>query len=215
MRSIAAGEQHEPLRCIDAVGALHVHHHARGCLVVREGVRVDVGIGAQIRVRARWRLDDQRRFEMRGSRGGGRELGRELAEAQVLAAPLDQPEHGRVPEHRRAAHAEDDFVRVGEAEQLCDAGADAPHDRLHASTPVARAEVRRGGCRESSDGVVADLRRPRPEAAIGRQQFGRELDVAHEFQGSGRPDPCSVPYGACRGWLIRISVLSYGYVHDD
>ena len=53
--------------------------------------------------------------------GRGGELGRELAERQVLAAPLDEAEGGDVPEAGGAAVAEHHLVAVGEREQLAQA----------------------------------------------------------------------------------------------
>ena len=145
---------------------------------MRVRVRVDIGIaarrsgcvpGADSITRGSSRCGD--------TRGRGRELGRELAEAEMLAAPVDQPEDRRVPEHRRSAHAEEHLVAVGELEQVGDTDADAPHDRLHALAPVARAEVRRRRRRQRGDGLVADLRRTGSEAPVRRQQLGRESDV--------------------------------------
>ena len=54
----------------------------------------------------------------RGDRG---ELRRELADHEVRAALLDEAEHGRVPEERRAAVADQHLVAVGQREQLGDA----------------------------------------------------------------------------------------------
>ena len=57
-----------------------------------------------------------------------RELGAELAEAEVLAAALDEAEGGGVPEHGGAPVAEHDLIAVGEGEQLGEAIADPAHD---------------------------------------------------------------------------------------
>ena len=64
---------------------------------------------------------------------GGRlgELLRELAVGQVQGALADQPGRGGLPERGRAAVAERDLVAVGEAEQLAEAGADAPDQVPH------------------------------------------------------------------------------------
>src|SRR5205807_8891168 len=127
-----------PARGVDSAGPLYLGHDAAGRLVVRVRGRVDVGIAAQLGVRSGRRLDHARLVEVGSARSRGRELGRELAEAQVLAAPLDQPEDGRVPEHRCAADAEEHLVAVGELEQVGDSRAYAPDDRLHALATVAR-----------------------------------------------------------------------------
>ena len=63
---------------------------------------------------------------------------------------------------------------------LSNAAADPPHDRLHATAPVARAEVGRRSLRQRRYGLVPDLRRTRPEAAVRGQQFGRKTNVAHK-----------------------------------
>ena len=69
-----------------------------------DGDRVVAGVG----------LDDRRLAEV--GRGGARlgELGGELAEHEVLAAPLDEAERGDVPEHGGAAVAEHDLPPVRE-----------------------------------------------------------------------------------------------------
>ena len=69
-------------------------------LVVGEAVGVDVGGGLGLGDGAGRRLDDVGVVEVGRGRRAGRELGRELAEAQVLAALLDEAERGRVPERR-------------------------------------------------------------------------------------------------------------------
>ncbi len=71
----------------------------------------------------------------------GRELRRELAEAQVLAAPLDEPEDGRVPERGRAAVAEHDLVAVGEVQQLGEPVAQRADHEPDRGLAVARAQV--------------------------------------------------------------------------
>ena len=59
-----------------------------------------------------------------GDRG---ELRRELAEHEVLGAPLDEAERGGIPERGAAAVAEQDLVAVGQREQLGEALARGPH----------------------------------------------------------------------------------------
>jgi hypothetical protein len=63
------------------------------------------------------RLDELGLVEVRRGLGRRGELGRELAEGQVLAPALDQPEGGRIPEHGGAAVAQHHLVPVGKGEQ--------------------------------------------------------------------------------------------------
>ena len=95
-------------------GAYDGRHHGRRGLVVRPGVDVDALLGDRNSAGAGVGLDHRRVREpgCRGSRSG--ELRRELAEGQVLAPLLDQPEGRHVPERRRAAVAEHHLVAVGQ-----------------------------------------------------------------------------------------------------
>ena len=86
-----------------------VHRHAGRRLVVGQGVDVDGVVGDGVGMVAGLRRDDRRVGEVRGGGAGIGELAGELAEHEVLAAPLDEPERGDVPEHRRAAVAEHDL----------------------------------------------------------------------------------------------------------
>src|SRR5689334_11657319 len=88
---------------------------------------------------------------------GRRELRRELAERQVLASALDDAEHGRVPERRRTAQAEDDLVTVGQREEGREAVAHPTHHAADAFAAVAGSEV--GGPRRGERGerLGADL----------------------------------------------------------
>ena len=84
-----------------------------------EGVEVDCRRGRRA---AGWVPDlggdDLGVVEVGGAGGRGGELGGELAEAEVLALAVDQPEGGGVPEAGGAAVAEDHLVAVGQGEQL-------------------------------------------------------------------------------------------------
>src|SRR5262249_57591005 len=73
----------------------------------------------------------------------------------------------------------------GEVEQVGEAGPDAPHHRSHTLAPVAGAEVRRGRLDERGDGITADLRRPRAEAAVGREKPGGKVDLSGVVVGGG------------------------------
>src|SRR5439155_1358947 len=76
----------------------------------------------------RRRLDDVGRLEMGSGGNGGGELGRELSEGEMLAAPLEEPEDSRVPEGGGAAVAEEHLVALGQREQLNQPRADVADD---------------------------------------------------------------------------------------
>ena len=98
---------------------------------MRVRVRVDGGVGHQLGMGARLRLDHDRVVEERRGRGDGGELGGELAEHEVLGPAVDQPERGGVPERGAAAVAEQHLVAVGEREEVGETGADAADDGAH------------------------------------------------------------------------------------
>src|SRR5206468_7497149 len=101
------------------------------------GLRVGVGAGG--------RVDHVGGVQVGGGGGhGGERLG-EVAEGQVLAAPLDEREQRDVPEAGRAPVAQDHLVAVGEGEQLLHPGAEAADHRSHGRLAVAGAEVGGGG----------------------------------------------------------------------
>ena len=128
------------------------------------------------------RLDDLGLVEVR-RRGRGRgELRRELAEAQVLAAPLDQPEGGGVPERGRAAVAEQDLVAVGQREQLGQPVAQLADREAHRGLAVAGAQVGRRtprSARSTASGRTFDG--PAAEAAVAGQQVGGDGDVGERL----------------------------------
>ena len=158
-------------------GPLQRHGHTGGGLVVGEAVGVDLGVGHRERVRPRIGEQVGRLVEVR--RGGGdlRELGRELAEAEVLAPPIDEPERGGVPEGGGPAVAEQHLVAVGQGEELGQAVAERPDLELHPRLPVGGAEVVAARCGQRLDGLGADLRGPAAEAPVGGQQVDGDLDV--------------------------------------
>ncbi len=100
------------------LGTPDLHHHAGGRLVVGQRVDVDPVPGFGQRVGAELRGDDLGLVEMGRAGGGGRELGGELAEGQVLAPAVDQTEGGRVPERGGPSVPEDHLVVVGQREEV-------------------------------------------------------------------------------------------------
>ena len=116
--------------------------------------------------------------EVRRRGAGIGELGGELAEHEVLAAPLDEPERGDVPEHRRAAVAEHDLPPVGQGEQLGEAAADLADEALDRRLTVRRADDRRRRGDDSVDLLGAHLRRTAAEAAVGRAAARRGITNA-------------------------------------
>ena len=80
---------------------------------MRQGVDIDIGIGHGIGMVSGLGGDDRRIGEVRSGGAGIGELAGEFAEHEVLTAPLDETERGHVPEHRRAAVAEDDLPALG------------------------------------------------------------------------------------------------------
>jgi len=123
-RSRGGVDRHQPPRRwgVRHHRATDLHGHAgRGLVVVRRTGR------STRRRRARVGADIGGRtsgLQMRSGLGARGELGGELAEGQVLALVLDQPEGRRVPKARGAAVAEDDFIAFGQGEQLAQAGAE-------------------------------------------------------------------------------------------
>jgi hypothetical protein len=141
---------------------------------VGQGVQVDARVGTGLGVAAERGGDHLGVVQVRGGAGGGGELGRELAEHQVLAAPLDQRERGQVPEQGGAAVAEGDLVAVGQVEQLGQPGPDAAHHRPHRGLAVAGAEEGGGGRGQGGHRLLADLGGAAAEAAVARPQVAGE-----------------------------------------
>ena len=141
--------------------------------VDREGV--GAGLGEQ----------ERRLLEVRGGRGGLGELRRELPEAQVLAAPVDEPERGGVPERRGAAVAEEHLVAVGEGEQLGQPVAQASDLELDPGLAVRRAEVVGRRVDQGRDCLRPHLGGAAAEPPVGGEQVGRDLDL-----GVAEGSPC-------------------------
>ena len=152
-------DDHEP---VGAGGPLERHGHAGGGLVVGEAVGVDVGVGHRERVRAGIGEEVGRLVEVR--RGGGDlgELRRELAEAEVLAAPIDEPEARRRPRTRwcRRCRAAPRSRRGGRAARPARCGAPRPRT---APGPAG------GRCRGSRGRRRPAPRRPRGGPSTGPQ----------------------------------------------
>ena len=144
-----------------------VHRHAGGGLVVGEGEEVDRVVGDRLGMIARVAGDEEGLLEMRRGRAGVGELGRELAEHEVLAAPLDQAERGDVPEHRRAPVAEHDLPARRQAEQVGQPGPDRADEPLHGLLAVGRPEDGPAGGEQVVELLGAHLRRAGAEASVG------------------------------------------------
>ena len=76
-----------------------------------------------------------------------------------------------------AAVAEQHLVAVGQLEELGDSLAHATHDGLDGLAAVRRAHELGGRFGERGDRFLADLRRSGAEAAVAREQRGREHEV--------------------------------------
>ncbi len=124
-----------------------------------EAVGVDAGQGLGLGPGAGLGGDDLGIREVRcgGDRGG--ELGGELAEDEVLAALLDEPERRRVPERGGAAVAEQHLVAVGQVEQLGQPVAQRGDHEARRGLAVARAQVVAAVGGQRGDGLGPNLRR--------------------------------------------------------
>ncbi len=137
---------------------------------MRPGVHVDVVRGLRERDRpGRGRDHLGRLEERRGGRRGG-ELRAELAERRVLRLRADEARGRDVPERRGAAVAQHDLVAVGQREQRGQALARAAHQGPDGRLPVGRPQQGGPGVGQRPDLRGADLGRPGPEAAVGRQE---------------------------------------------
>ena len=97
---------------------------------------------------------------------------------------FDEPDRGNIPERARAAVAEDDFITVGEIEEVMEAGTDAVHDPLDGGLAVG------GACRIRPSGIDEPGRFVRCESWMVPTRIGR-LEV-------------SIPpaeSGSCSWWL--------------
>ncbi len=135
-----------------------------------EGVDVDGGVGDGVGVVAGVAADDDRVVEVRRGRARLGELRRELAEHEVLAAPLDEPERGDVPEDGRAAVAEHDLPPSGRPNRSASPARTAPTSCL---TGGWRCDVPITDVPPATHGVELlgpDLGRPAAEAPVGGEQ---------------------------------------------
>ena len=142
-----------------------------------QGVEVDVVAGHGQRVGPDLGRDDLGVAEVGGGGGGRGELGRELAEGQVLAPALDEAEGGGVPEAGGAPVAEHHLVAVGQGEQRGQPGPQAAHHRLDRLLAVAGPEVGARGGGQGLHGLGADLGGPGAEPPVGGQEVGGDADV--------------------------------------
>lgn len=144
-----------------------------------EGVDVDTRLGRGLGVRARVGGDDGRLGQPRGQLGGLRELGRELAEREVLRLVPDQAVGRDVPERGGAAVAEDDLVALGQGEQRGDALAYLADQVLDRGLAVGGAEEGRAGGGQGVQRLHPHLGGARAESTVGGLDVSRNLDLSH------------------------------------
>ena len=162
-------------------GAAQLHRHAGRGLVVGEGVRGRRRRSAtDRRVGARRSVDDDRLAEVR--RGGARprrtwrrtRRTRGAGCARSMSPNVATSQNTVVPPLPRTTSQPS-----GRREQLGQAGAHAPDQRLHRRLAVRLVPRQRALAAASAvDGFGADLGRPAAEAAVGRQQVGGDADLA-------------------------------------
>ena len=151
---------------------------------MRPAVDVDAGLGDRVGKAARLGLDHRRGVEPRRQLGGLGELGRELAEAEVLALLLDQAEGRDVPEGRRATVAQHHLVALGQVEQGRETFPHPADGVLHGGLAVGRAHQVGAGRGERVEVAGLDLRRAGSEPAVGGLELCR--DLSQRGQGSSR-----------------------------
>ena len=163
------------------------HGHAGRGLVVGQRVGVHPGLAARHRVGPGRRGDHRRVVQPRGRLRHLAELGRELAERQVLRLLLDQAERGDLPERGGAAVAQHDLVPVGQPEQLGQALAGPPDQRPDRGLPVRGAQV--GGARGGQRGQLlgTHLGRTAAEPPVGGLEPSGNDDVGHGSYPEGTP----------------------------
>ena len=147
---------------------------------MRPGVRVGAGRRLGQGDRSGLGADHARRLEVRRRGRDGGELGRELPEGAVRAAPLDQAEGGQVPEQGRAAVAQHHLVPVGQPEQLGQPGPDRADQVLDRGLAVRGAEQRGAGGRQGVHRIRSDLGRPTAEAAVAGKQLTGDGQRGHD-----------------------------------
>lgn len=135
---------------------------------MREAVGVYVG-GDGLRMSARLARHHDRVGNVWRGLGGVGEFLRELAEHEVLAAPLDEPERSDVPEHGRTAVAEHDFPAIGQREQLAQARAHRTHEVLDGRLTMRSAHEAPAFTGEGIELCIAHLRWAAAEATVARQ----------------------------------------------
>ena len=145
-------------------------------------------VGAELGVVARVAAHDRRLAEVRG---GGAALGelrrRTRRTRRCWLRSVDQPERGDVPEHGRAAVAEQDLLAVGQREQL---GEPVAHARRPSCTGAWRWRRAEESCRAAASAATASgrtLEGPQPN----RPSAGsRSAGIVISGVGGGAHRPC-------------------------
>ena len=140
---------------------------------MRERVKVDRVVRDAEWMRAHITGDDLGVTQVRRLFHAARELGGELAEAEVLGVLVHQMERRGVPEAGGAAVAEQHFVAVGKVEQSLQTVAHFADLVAHRGLSMRRAHVGRRVGEERVELVGADLGRSRTESTISREKVRR------------------------------------------
>ena len=143
------------------------------------GIRKNVGVLAAGKSRhgSRIALDDNRRLKPRRS-GRVDELLTEFSEGEVRATAFNERKRGGIPERRRTAVSQNDFVTGGQSIQFGEAGADTSDEFADWLLPMRRSEKM-----SMTDQVLnllgSNLGRTAAETTVDGNQVCWQSEVAH------------------------------------